>query len=138
MLASAVALLFAALRMLLKRRGAMLARRQSPDYQRMRRRFRAINVVQWIAISASVRAARAPRARGVDRSRHHAHRGHALSAAGRPFRYRPHYLTGAVLIVTAALYRLASPGGPTAALGSLIAGITEVRVRWRHIRQAVP
>ncbi len=56
----------------------------------------------------------------------------------RPFRYRPHYLTGAILIVTAVLYRLASPGGPTAALGSLIAGITEVRVRWRHIRQAVP
>lgn len=57
MLASAVALLFAALRMLLKRRGAMLARRQSPNYQRMRRRIRAVNIVQWIAISASVRAA---------------------------------------------------------------------------------
>lgn len=107
-----------------KRRRAMRALRQTPESRRIKRRFRAINAMQWISISVAVYLLRRAGLEawivpvmmlivGV----------HFLPLA-RVFRYAPHYLTGAVLIGTAVLYPVASPGGPGSPLGSLIAGLT--------------
>jgi hypothetical protein len=123
-LAAAVTVFLAALRIVRGQRSAMLALRKIPEGQRMRRQFIAINAVQWSAIVGAILLL--PRLKlevwivpaimlivGL----------HFLPLA-RVFRYRPHYLTGAVLIVTAVLYPLASTGGPSSALGSLVAGVT--------------
>jgi hypothetical protein len=90
----------------------------------MRRQFRAINTLQWIAVVAAVIVL---------------HRfkldvwitpaiilivGLHFLPLARVFRYRPHLLTAAVLIATALLYPFASSGGPASPVGSVIAGIT--------------
>ena len=123
-LAVTLLLCLAAWRVLRTRRSAMRTVRDTPQAQRMRRDFRTINTLQWIAAVVVVLTLRrlhldawiAPAIMlivGV----------HFLPLA-RVFRYRPHVLTGAVLIVTALLYPIASAGGPASALGSLVAGAT--------------
>ena len=117
-------LCLSAWRVLRARRSAMRALRDTPQAQRMRRHFRAINGLQWIVVSAVVlllhrfnlEAWIAPAIMFIVGL-------HFLPLA-RVFRYRTHVLTGAVLIVTALVYPIASAGGPASPLGSLIAGVT--------------
>ncbi len=134
----ALLLFGSALRVVWARRGAMHALRDTPESQRMRRQFRTINTVQWIAVVAVVLVL---------------HR-FALGAwivpaimlvvglhflpLGRVFRYRPHGLTGAVLIATAVVYPYASAAGPAAPIGSVIAGITLWLAALWSLRPAKP
>ncbi|MGH8316730.1 MAG: hypothetical protein ACREUL_01990 [Steroidobacteraceae bacterium] len=123
-LTAALMLVLAAVTVLRKRRSAMRAVRQSPDSRRMRRQFRAINAVQWITIITAVVLLQkfkldvwiVPAIMLIVGL-------HFLPLA-HVFRYRPHYVSGAILIVTAMLYPIASPGGPGSPLGSLVAGMT--------------
>jgi hypothetical protein len=123
-LAVTLLLCLAAWRVLRAQRSDMHALRHTPQWQRMRRQFRTINTIQWIVAVTAVLVLRRFKLDawivpaimfivGV----------HFLPLA-RVFRYRPHMLTGAALIVTALLYPMASAGGPASPLGSLIAGVT--------------
>jgi len=123
-LAAALLLCLSAWRVLRARRSDMHALRHTPQWQRMRRQFRTINTIQWIVAVAAVLVLQQFKLDawivpaimfivGV----------HFLPLA-RVFRYRPHVLTGAVLIVTALLYPIASARGTASPVGSLIAGIT--------------
>ena len=123
-LAVTLLLCLAAWRVLRTRRSALRTVRDTPQAQRMRRHFRTINTLQWIVVAAVVLVLRrfhleawiAPAIMLIVGL-------HFLPLA-RVFRYRPHVLTGAVLIVTALVYPIASVGGPASALGSLVAGVT--------------
>ena len=117
-------LFVSALRVFRAQRDAMVTQRQSPQSQRMRRQFRAINALQWIVAAVVVVVLHGLRLDvwvvpalmlvvGL----------HFLPLA-RVFQYSPHGLTGAVLIATALLYPLVSPGGPASPIGSAIAGVT--------------
>jgi hypothetical protein len=121
---AALLLFGSALRVFRAQRGAMLTLRQTPESQRMRRQFRAINALQWIAAAVAVVVLHGlglevwvvPALMLVVGL-------HFLPLA-RVFHYSPHGLTGAVLIATALLYPLVSPGGPVSPIGSAIAGMT--------------
>ena len=103
---------------------AMHALRQTPESRRIRRQFRTINAIQWITIIIAVVLLQhfkldpwiVPAVMLIVGL-------HFLPIA-RVFRYRAHYLTGAILAATAILYPIWSPGGPASPLGSLIAGLT--------------
>ena len=119
--AVALTLLGVAVRVIRKCRGAMVAVRGGEQYRRMRRHFRAINAGQWIAAIIAVFVL------------HHMRLDEWIAPAimlivglhmlplARVFRYRPHYLTGAALILTALLYPLATRNGPASALGGMLA-----------------
>lgn len=106
-----------------KRRDAMRAFRQTAEGRRMRRQFRAINVVQWVLVISAVYllyrfkldAWTAPAIMLIVGL-------HFLPLA-RVFRQPAHYLTGVILVVTALVYPILSPGGPVSPIGCLIAGI---------------
>ncbi len=90
----------------------------------MRRQFRAINALQWIVAAVAVVVLHrlglavwtVPALMLIVGL-------HSLPLA-RVFHYRPHGLTGAVLIATALVYPLVSPAGPAAPSGSAVAGTT--------------
>ena len=120
----ALLLFVSALRVFRAQRDALVTLRQSPQSQRMRRQFRAINALQWIVAAVVVVVLHGLRLDvwvvpalmlvvGL----------HFLPLA-RVFQYSPHGLTGAVLIATALLYPLVSPGGAASPIGSAIAGVT--------------
>jgi hypothetical protein len=123
-LAASLLLALASVTILHRNLGAMHALSQTPDSLRMRRRFRTINITQWIAIMAAVVLLLyvkldlwiVPAVMLIVGL-------HFLPLA-RVFRDRAHYVTGAVLVATALLYPIASPAGPASPLGSLIAGLT--------------
>lgn len=123
-LALALILVLTAAGVIRKRRDAMRAFRQTPESRRMRRQFRLINAGQWVMAIAAVfllhrfelDAWTAPAIMLIVGL-------HFLPLA-QVFRYRPHYLTGVILIVTALVYPVVSPGGPASPIGCLIAGIT--------------
>lgn len=56
----------------------------------------------------------------------------------RVFRYRAHYLTGAILVATALLYPIGNPDGPVSPRGSLIAGLTLWSAALWSLRPAGP
>ena len=119
----ALILLLAAVRVVRKSRGAMIAVRGRTEYGRMRRQFRAINAGQWIVAIMAVCVLHhfgldewsAPTIMLIV--------GLHMLPLARVFQYPPHYLTGAALIVTAIVYPLASRSGPASALGCMLAAM---------------
>lgn len=117
---------------------AMHALRQTPDSRRMRRQFRTINAIQWITIITAVVLLQhfklvpwiVPAVMLIVGL-------HFLPLA-RVFRYRAHYLTGAILVATALLYPIGNPDGPASPRGSLIAGLTLWSAALWSLRPAGP
>jgi MFS family permease len=123
MAAAAIALLLlaAAVRVIRKCRGAMLAARAEARYRHMKRYFRAINAGQWIAAIIAVFVLRRLRLDEWIVPAIMLIVGLHMLPLARLFGYSPHYLTGAALILTALLYPLANPNGPASASGCLVA-----------------
>lgn len=112
----------AAVRVVRKNRDAMAALRSAPAYRRMRRQFVAVNVAQWVGISVAVNVLN-----GLDLGQWIAPAimlivGLHFLPLARMFRHRPHYLTGAALIVTALICPLAGRSDPWSAAACLAAG----------------
>lgn len=122
--ALALILLLAAIRVVRRSRGAMIAARGRPEYVRMRRRFRAINAGQWIVAILAVYVLHDFRLDEWTVPVIMLIVGLHMLPLARVFRYRPHYVTGAALIFTALLYPLASRSGPASALGCMLAAVT--------------
>jgi hypothetical protein len=121
---AALLLFVSALRVFRAQRDALVTLRQSPQSQRVRRQFRAINALQWIVAAVAVAVLHGL---GLDVWTVPALMlvvGLHFLPLARVFHYRPHGLTGAVLIATAIIYPLVSPGGPASPIGSAVAGMT--------------
>ncbi len=104
-----------------KQRDALRAARETAESRRARKQFLTINATQWVAAIAAVVV---PHQFGHDAWAVPAVMlvvGLHFLPLARVFRYRPHYLTGAALILTAILYPFASQNGPGSAAGSIAA-----------------
>ena len=123
-LAVGLSLFLAAIGVASKRRDAMRAVRRTPERRRTLRWFRAIHAAEWIATVAAVFLLAE-----VDLSVWIAPAvmlivGLHLLPLARIFRYRPHLVTGAILIVAGLLYPFVSSEGPGSPSGCLVAGAT--------------
>ncbi len=102
---------------------ALRAVGQTPERRRKSRVFASINALQWGAVFlVAVVLSRTGNARWTLPAIIFIVGLHFLPLA-RLFDYRPHYLTGAALILLASIYPVAAHDGPESAVGALGAGI---------------
>jgi hypothetical protein len=119
----AAALLAAAIRVYQRHSGALKALAQTPETRRRSRYFNLINGAQWIAIFVvAFTLAKTGLGTWILPSIILIVGLHFLPLA-RLFGYRPHYVTGAALILLAIAYPRLADDGPASALGALATGV---------------
>ena len=117
-------LLTLAIRQYRANRAALAAEAGTPESKRMQRAFNLVNNGQWIAITvAALVLANTGHAAWIRVAIIFVVGAHFLPLAA-VYRYRWHYLTGAVLMLVAAVYPLATPQGPLNPIGLLLTGLT--------------
>lgn len=121
--AVAAALLVGAYRAYKANSLAFKAIAQTPESLRMSRVFNLVNAGQWVVIViAAFVLSRTGYTRWILPVVILIIGLHFLPLA-RLFAYRPHYLTGAALVLLACVYPFATPDGPANAVGALGAGL---------------
>ena len=102
---------------------ARKANAQTPESRLMSRRFNLINGLQWgVIFLVAFALSRTGNARWILPMIIFVVGVHFLPLA-RVFEYRPHYVTGAALILLASIYPIAAHDGPEDAIGALGAGL---------------
>jgi len=124
LIASGTALLLAASRRVYKANSpALKAIRQTPESRRKSRLFNLINALQWsVIILVALVLSKTGNTRWILPAVIFIVGLHFLPLAGL-FEYRPHYLTGAALIILASVYPLVARDGPENAMGALGTGL---------------
>ncbi len=121
-----------------KARGRDGAEQQSAARQRIKRNFRIINVMQWVAILVVINI--------LNRSGLSAWIAPAIMLIvglhffpiARIFHHAPYYVTGVALVLLALVYPLTFARGPAEPLGCLGAGVILMLSAAWNLRQALP